>query len=264
MTRKNGQWEKNKQDGTESMEHCKGHKKMISFIGFSKSGKTTVISELVRYLVGKGYRVGVIKHTNKNFEMDQEGKDSWRIYRAGADVVVLSPIKMTYQVHLRDRDFDLGLDRDQKSKSDATSMEVLESDPPLKKISQLLLEYDIIITEGFKREFYMGIAVAKNGDELKKLVDLVSESEENVGDKASGESGRRRRIIAAVVMEDTLGIDMKSKALDSETSEPSKKPEKSTAVEFMVHTSKIFKPNQIEELAEYVLSLLSTWGEIKG
>lgn len=63
---------------------------MISVIGYSNAGKTTLIEKLVPALKKKGFRVGTIKHSVHSSRFDMNGKDSWRFYEAGADTVVLS------------------------------------------------------------------------------------------------------------------------------------------------------------------------------
>lgn len=62
---------------------------IIGVYGFQDSGKTTFVEELVRGLVGKGYRVSSLKHSSKTVVVDEEGKDTWRHARAGSDPVVL-------------------------------------------------------------------------------------------------------------------------------------------------------------------------------
>jgi molybdopterin-guanine dinucleotide biosynthesis protein B len=60
-------------------------------VGRSNSGKTTLIERLIPELTQAGYRVATIKHAGHGFDLDTEGKDSWRHKRAGASqVVVLS------------------------------------------------------------------------------------------------------------------------------------------------------------------------------
>lgn len=64
---------------------------IVCFVGRSNSGKTTLIERLLLELTGGGYRVATIKHAGHGFDLDTEGKDSWRHKRAGASqVVVLS------------------------------------------------------------------------------------------------------------------------------------------------------------------------------
>ncbi len=60
---------------------------VISFTGRSNSGKTLTIEALVRHWKAQGLRVGVLKHCPKGYQLDHEGKDSARVYGAGADVV---------------------------------------------------------------------------------------------------------------------------------------------------------------------------------
>jgi len=64
---------------------------VVSFVGYSGSGKTTVLERLVPVLRRRGWRVAVIKHVHhKGFELDKPGKDSHRLTQAGADIVLLS------------------------------------------------------------------------------------------------------------------------------------------------------------------------------
>ena len=59
--------------------------------GESNSGKTTLIEKIIPELVRAGYRVATVKHAGHGFDLDTEGKDSWRHKRAGASSVVMSP-----------------------------------------------------------------------------------------------------------------------------------------------------------------------------
>ncbi len=66
--------------------------KRIHIIGGKNHGKTTLVAELVQEFSARGYRVGTIKHTHHQHELDVPGKDSYRHREAGAAVVgVLSP-----------------------------------------------------------------------------------------------------------------------------------------------------------------------------
>lgn len=60
---------------------------IFSFMAPSGTGKTTFIEKLVPLLKARGLNVGVIKHDAHDFEVDTEGKDTWRFTRAGADMV---------------------------------------------------------------------------------------------------------------------------------------------------------------------------------
>lgn len=62
---------------------------ILCFVGRSNSGKTTLIERLIPELVQAGYRVATIKHAGHGFDLDTEGKDSWRHKRAGASAVMV-------------------------------------------------------------------------------------------------------------------------------------------------------------------------------
>ena len=63
---------------------------IISFVGLSNSGKTTLIERVIPELVRAGYKVATVKHSGHGFDLDTEGKDSWRHKRAGASSVCSS------------------------------------------------------------------------------------------------------------------------------------------------------------------------------
>ena len=63
---------------------------VITFIARSGTGKTTLIEKLIAELKRRGYRVAAIKHDAHDFEIDHEGKDSWRMTKAGADTMLIS------------------------------------------------------------------------------------------------------------------------------------------------------------------------------
>lgn len=63
---------------------------IVSIVGWTNSGKTTFITKLIPVLKSRGYRIATIKHNAHKFEIDKEGKDSWRHRQAGAETVILS------------------------------------------------------------------------------------------------------------------------------------------------------------------------------
>ncbi|RKX73650.1 MAG: molybdopterin-guanine dinucleotide biosynthesis protein B [Spirochaetes bacterium] len=67
------------------MKELKGKLQIVSFIGCSNSGKTTLIAKLIKEFASRGIKTGVIKHSNiRDFQVDVEGKDTWRYAQAGA------------------------------------------------------------------------------------------------------------------------------------------------------------------------------------
>ena len=74
-------------------------RRIIGLIGPSNSGKTTLIERLTALLI-PDKRVVVVKHDpGDKAQLDQQGKDSYRFFQTGADVFVVSPIRMAYFAH---------------------------------------------------------------------------------------------------------------------------------------------------------------------
>lgn len=75
----------------------------IAFQAYSGTGKTTLIEKLCLELKKRGLRFGVIKHDAHSFEIDREGKDSWRFSQAGADITIISSSEKTAIIEQRER-----------------------------------------------------------------------------------------------------------------------------------------------------------------
>ncbi len=109
---------------------------VVSFVGKSNSGKTTVIEKMIPLLKMRGLRIAVIKHALHGFEIDRRGKDSFRHKVAGADAVVVASASRVAVV--RD-DINAALD----------------------KLLQYASDMDLVLTEGFKRERHPKIEVLR-------------------------------------------------------------------------------------------------------
>lgn len=84
---------------------------VVSIVGRSQSGKTTLIEKLIPEFKRRGYTIGTIKHSHHNPDIDRSGKDSSRHKSAGADTVIFhSPgkIAMVRDDHSGDMDSLLG------------------------------------------------------------------------------------------------------------------------------------------------------------
>jgi glutamate dehydrogenase (NADP+)/cyclic pyranopterin phosphate synthase/molybdopterin-guanine dinucleotide biosynthesis protein A len=64
---------------------------VLAVCGFSGSGKTTLLEAVIPKLVARGLAVAVVKHDAHGFKIDQPGKDSDRLFRAGATVALRGP-----------------------------------------------------------------------------------------------------------------------------------------------------------------------------
>jgi len=116
---------------------------VVSIVGKSKAGKTTLVERLVGELKGRGYRVATVKHNHQDFELDRPGKDSWRHAQAGSDAVVISsPQKLAL---IKPQDHDASIAEIQHFLSE---------------------EFDIVLVEGFREARIPKIEVHRH--ELKE------------------------------------------------------------------------------------------------
>ena len=72
------------------------HIPLVTVIGKSGCGKTTMLEKLVAEFKNRNYKLATIKHhSHRGFDIDKPGKDSWRFAQAGSDqVVIASPDKI--------------------------------------------------------------------------------------------------------------------------------------------------------------------------
>ena len=119
---------------------------ILSIVGKSDSGKTFLIERLISGLSSKGYRIAMIKHDVHGFDMDREGKDSWRHKQAGAStVIVSSPTKIAM-------------------------IEEVEQERSLEQIRDTWIrDVDLILTEGYKGADYPKVEVSLFGDSEELL-----------------------------------------------------------------------------------------------
>lgn len=122
--------------------------KIISVVGHSDSGKTTLIEALLPELKKRELRIATVKHDVHGFQMDTPGKDTWRHAKAGADVVVIS------------------------SPTKIATIQNVDAERSLNEIRTALAgQVDLIITEGYKRESMPKIETLRNNEEPKLLSD---------------------------------------------------------------------------------------------
>lgn len=72
---------------------------VLAVCGFSGSGKTTLLERVIPKLTALGFTVGVIKHDAHGVQVDQTGKDSDRLFRAGAQVLLRAPNETFARFH---------------------------------------------------------------------------------------------------------------------------------------------------------------------
>ncbi len=125
---------------------------VVSVVGKSDSGKTTLMEGLIRGLTARGWRVATCKHHVHEVDIDQPGKDSWRHARAGSRVTMIS------------------------SPTQFAVVRQVESERSLDEIAAEAASggCDILLTEGFKRAGSVRIEVSR----LARSDEMISEPDE--------------------------------------------------------------------------------------
>lgn len=115
---------------------------VLGFIAPSGTGKTSLLRKIIPLLRGRHYQVGVIKHSHHDFEIDQPGKDSHALRKAGARQTLLAS---SYRWAL------------------ITETPEQPSDPSLQYLLTQLdtHQLDIVLVEGFKQEHFPKIELAR-------------------------------------------------------------------------------------------------------
>jgi molybdopterin-guanine dinucleotide biosynthesis protein B len=93
-----------------------------------RSGKTTLLEKLIPELRSRGYRVGTAKHDIHGFDIDHEGKDTWRHKQCGAAAVAISSPKK------------LSLIKDVEQEASLDDL-----------VSDFFTDMDLVLTEGYSR-----------------------------------------------------------------------------------------------------------------
>ena len=75
---------------------------VFGIAGYKNAGKTTLIVDLIREFVPRGWRVGTIKHAHHDFDIDHPGKDSYLHRAAGATEVIVASARRV--AHIRELD----------------------------------------------------------------------------------------------------------------------------------------------------------------
>lgn len=128
----------------------------------SNVGKTTVIEGIIKELKSRGNSVATIKHDVHGFDIDKEGKDTWRHRKAGAEAVFIS------------------------SKNRMAMIKEVEEEVALDSIVDMASSCDIIIIEGYKKSIYKKIEVFRSGISTdiitpkERLIAIASDTNHNI------------------------------------------------------------------------------------
>jgi molybdopterin-guanine dinucleotide biosynthesis protein B len=114
---------------------------LFGVVGWKNSGKTTLIVGLIGELARRGYAVSVIKHAHAKFEIDHEGRDSFKMREAGACQVALSSPRR------------FAVMRELGGAPEMSFAEIVAYAGPC----------DLVLVEGFKREAFPKIEIRREG-----------------------------------------------------------------------------------------------------
>mgnify|MGYP000624306453 CR=1 FL=1 len=104
--------------------------RIYGVVGWKNAGEPGLMERLVTEITGRGYSVSTLKHAHHRFDVDHEGKDSYRHRQAGATEVLLASRNRFALMHeLRDED-----------------------EPPLEDLLAKLAPVDLVLIEGYKRD----------------------------------------------------------------------------------------------------------------
>jgi molybdopterin-guanine dinucleotide biosynthesis protein B len=112
---------------------------LVGFAAHSGAGKTTLLIKLLTIFRTRGLRVGMIKHAHHQFDIDQPGKDSYELRKAGAEQMLVAS----------SRRWALMVEKEH------------ETEPVLGQLLQHLDQQslNLILVEGFKHEDFAKIEV---------------------------------------------------------------------------------------------------------
>jgi len=116
---------------------------ILGFVAYSGTGKTTLLEKLIPSLRGHGVRIALIKHAHHNFDIDQPGKDSYRLRKAGANQVMIASSQRWALM---------------------TEHDVPQQEPKLVGLLPHLdpQQFDLVLVEGFKHESYPKIELQRH------------------------------------------------------------------------------------------------------
>ncbi len=119
------------------------HLPIVGFAAYSGTGKTTLLKKLLPILKARGVRVGMVKHAHHTFDVDQPGKDSYELRKAGAAQMLIASRSRWALMVERAREKEPQLDE------------------VLLELDQAAL--DLILVEGFKHESFPKIELRRAG-----------------------------------------------------------------------------------------------------
>ncbi len=116
--------------------------KVMGIVGWSGSGKTSLVVQVLPILKARGLRVSTMKHAHHRFDVDKPGKDSFRPREAGAsEVLVVTSSRWVLMHESRE-----------------------EPEPSIEALIERMTPLDLLLIEGFKTHQHPKIEIYRESE----------------------------------------------------------------------------------------------------
>ena len=133
--------------------------KIIGIVGWKNSGKTFYVSQIIKKLKSKNYRISSIKHAHHEFDIDNQNTDSYIHRKSGSSQVIISSSKRWAKINELEN----------------------KNEKKLDELISELSETDIVIVEGYKNENHPKIEVISEKENkhlfqnIKNVIAIISD-----------------------------------------------------------------------------------------
>ncbi|HJV47900.1 MAG TPA: molybdopterin-guanine dinucleotide biosynthesis protein B [Geothrix sp.] len=116
--------------------------RVMGIVGWSGSGKTSLLVELLPILCDLGLKVSTMKHAHHRFDVDKPGKDSFRHREAGAsEVLVVTSSRWVLMHESRE-----------------------EPEPSIEALIERMTPVDLLLIEGFKTHHHPKLEIHRESE----------------------------------------------------------------------------------------------------
>ncbi len=145
---------------------------VFGITGWKNSGKTLLTTRLIEFFARKNLRVGAIKHAHHSFEIDHEGRDSFRMRQAGArQIAIVSKYRWAMISELQP-----------------------EPEPDLEALLAHFASFDLVLAEGYKQLSFPKIEARSRYQKTRQMLarerkDIVAIASDIASDKENNDAG---------------------------------------------------------------------------
>ncbi len=118
--------------------------KIIGIVGWKNTGKTFFVSQIIKKLRSKNYRIASIKHAHHEFDIDHQNTDSYIHRKSGSSQVIISSKRRWVKINELEN----------------------QNEKKLNELISEITETDIVVVEGYKNENHPKIEVIREKKEV--------------------------------------------------------------------------------------------------